>query len=83
MSDTWHDKHIVEEVDGWYFWDEVGLEQYGPYKDIEETKSMMDKYCKKFLDNQFLIKKKEVFIAIIHWWESKNGGLDQWFCSRV
>ena len=60
MSDTWHDKHIVKESDGWYFWDEAGQEQHGPYKDIEETKSMMDEYCKKFLDNQFLIKKKEV-----------------------
>ena len=49
MSDTWHDKHIVEETDGWYVWDEIGQEQYGPYKDIEETKSMMDKYCKEVL----------------------------------
>ena len=50
MSDTWHDKYIVEESDGWYFWDEVGQEKWGPYKDIEETRSMMDEYCKEFLD---------------------------------
>ena len=23
-----NDKHIVEEIDGWYFWDEVGQEKY-------------------------------------------------------
>ena len=51
MSDTWHDKHIVEESDGWYFWSEDdGQYKYGPYKDIEETRSMMGEYCKKFLN---------------------------------
>ena len=37
MSDTWHDKYIVEESDGWYFWDEVGQESCGPFKDMEEA----------------------------------------------
>ena len=50
MRDTWHYNHIVEEYDGWYFWDEIGSEKWGPYKDIEETRSMMDEYCKKFLN---------------------------------
>ena len=49
MSETWHDKHIVKESDGWYFWDEVGQDKYGPYKDIEEARSMMDKYCVEVL----------------------------------
>ena len=43
------DRHIVKESDGWYFWDEVGLEQYGPYKDIEEARNMLIKYCKEVL----------------------------------
>ena len=50
MSDTWHDNHIVEDYDGWDVWDEIGSEKWGPYKDIEETRSMMDEYCKKFLN---------------------------------
>ena len=45
------DRHIVEEDDGWYFWDEGGQEKWGPYKGIEEARFMMDEYCKKFLDN--------------------------------
>ena len=44
-----NDKHIVEEKDCWYFWDEVGQDKYGPYKDIEEARSMMDKYCVEVL----------------------------------
>ena len=48
MNDN--DKHIVEETDGWYFWDEVGQEKYGPYKDKEEARNMLDKYCVEFLD---------------------------------
>ena len=44
-----NDKHIVEEKDGWYFWDEVGQDKYGPYKDIEEARYMMDKYCVEVL----------------------------------
>ena len=28
------DRHIVKESDGWYFWDEADLEQYGPYEDL-------------------------------------------------
>jgi hypothetical protein len=48
MSDN--DKHIVEETDGWYFWDEAGLDKYGPYRDREEARFMMDEYCKKFLN---------------------------------
>ena len=48
MNDN--DKHIVEETDGWYFWDEVGSNKYGPYKDIEEARNMLDKYCVEFLD---------------------------------
>ena len=29
------DNYIVEETDDWYFWDEVGIEKYGVYKDIQ------------------------------------------------
>ena len=29
------DNYIVEETDGWYFWNEVGIEKYGVYKDIQ------------------------------------------------
>ena len=50
MSDD--DKHIVEEIDGWYFWDEIGQEKYGPYKDIEEARNMLDKYCKEVLQQE-------------------------------
>ena len=49
MSD--HDKHIVEEKDGWYFWDEAGMEKYGPYKDKDQAKTMLNEYCKEVLDN--------------------------------
>ena len=45
MSDTWHDKYIVEESDGWYFWDEVGQEICGPFKDKEEAIVELKKYC--------------------------------------
>ena len=48
MSDD--DKHIVEEINGWYFWDEVGQEKYGPYKDKDQAKIMLNKYCKEVLD---------------------------------
>ena len=44
------DKHIVEEIDGWYFWDEVSVEKYGPYNNKNEAKTMLDKYCKEILD---------------------------------
>ena len=48
MSDD--DKHIVEEIDGWYFWSEDdGQHKYGPYKDIEEARSMLNKYCVEVL----------------------------------
>jgi len=49
MSDD--DKHIVEEPDGWYFWDEAGLDKYGPYKDREEARVMLEKYCIEVLGN--------------------------------
>jgi len=48
MSDD--DKHIVEEIDGWYFWSEDdGQHKYGPYKDIEEARNMLNKYCVEVL----------------------------------
>ena len=48
MSDD--DKHIVEEIDGWYFWSEDdGQHKYGPYKDIKEARSMLNKYCVEVL----------------------------------
>ena len=50
MSDD--DKHIVEEIDGWYFWSEDdGQHKYGPYKDIEEARNMLIKYDKEVLGN--------------------------------
>ena len=44
MSDD--DKHIVEETNGWYFWDEIGMGRYGPYIDKEEARNMLHRYCK-------------------------------------
>ena len=29
----------------WYWWDEAGLDQYGPYNTLEEAKNDLDKYC--------------------------------------
>ena len=49
MSDN--DKHIVEETDGWYFWDEVDIEKYGPYKNKDQAKTMLNEYCKEVLEN--------------------------------
>ena len=45
-----NDKHIVEEIDGWYFFDEVGLDKYGPYKNKDQAKTMLNEYCKEILD---------------------------------
>ena len=43
------DRHIVKESDGWYFWDEADLEQYGPYEDLDEARKMLIKYSKEVL----------------------------------
>ena len=48
MSDV--DKHIVKEKDGWWFWDEIGLHTYGPYRDKKEARLMLHRYCKEVLD---------------------------------
>ena len=45
------DKHIVEETDGWYFWDEAGLDKYGPYRDREEARVKLHIYCVEVLGN--------------------------------
>ena len=49
MSDD--DKHIVEEPDGWYFWDEADIDKYGPYKNMAQAKTMLNEYCKEVLEN--------------------------------
>ena len=53
MSDD-NDKHIVKEEDGWYFWDEVGVEKYGPYLTKEDTRAKLVQYAVEVLDNKVL-----------------------------
>ena len=48
MNDN--DKHIVKEKDGWYFWDEVGQDKYGPYKDIMNMDSLERQLMDSFKD---------------------------------
>ena len=48
MNDN--DKHIVKEKDGWYFWDEVGQDKYGPYKDIMNMASLERQLMDSFKD---------------------------------
>jgi len=43
--------HIVKETDGWYFWDEAGLDKYGPYRDREEARVKLHIYCVEVLGN--------------------------------
>ena len=39
------DTHITLYDDGYYFWDEAGLDRYGPYKTKQETRDMLKKYA--------------------------------------
>jgi hypothetical protein len=40
---------IHQEPDGWYFWDEVWLNRYGPYPTRNKTVFEMAKYCGEYL----------------------------------
>ena len=31
----------------WYFWDEIGYYEYGPYSTPEEAQEELEKYCKE------------------------------------
>ena len=44
------DRHLIEEEDGWHFWDETGTEKYGPYADKETAAHMLRRYCLDFLE---------------------------------
>ena len=52
MSDD--DRHIVKDHDGWWFWDEIGLHKYGPYRDKKEVKIMLQRYCKEVLEQDLV-----------------------------
>ena len=47
-------KEIVEEKDGWYFYDETWSDKYGPYKSFRKCHKKFSKYC---FDN--LLSEKE------------------------
>lgn len=36
----------------WYFWDEIEIEEYGPYDSKEEAEAALAHYC-RMLDNTF------------------------------
>lgn len=37
-------------VDGeWYFWDEVGLDKFGPYPTEEIARQELKRYCEEYL----------------------------------
>ena len=44
------DKHIVQRKDGWYFWDEVGVDQYGPYESKQAARDTLKKYVAEVLE---------------------------------
>ena len=46
-----NDRHIVKEEDGWYFWDEVGVEKYGPYLTKEDARAKLVQYAVEVLDS--------------------------------
>ena len=43
------DKHITLYNNGYYFWDEAGLNRYGPYKTKQEARDMLKKYAEEVL----------------------------------
>lgn len=44
MTETIHLKG-----DQWYFWDEVGFHEYGPYPIKEIAREELDRYCEEEL----------------------------------
>lgn len=40
-----NDKNIIKENDRFYWWDECGLEKYGPYDTLKEAKDSMENYA--------------------------------------
>ena len=41
-----NDKNIETENGRFYWWDEVGLEKYGPYDTIKEARDSLENYAK-------------------------------------
>jgi len=40
-----NDKNIRTETGRFYWWDEMGLEKYGPYDTLQEAKDSMENYA--------------------------------------
>jgi hypothetical protein len=40
---------VCQYKDGWYFWNEIWCDKYGPYETEEECRQELDEYCKEFL----------------------------------
>lgn len=36
-------------VPGWYFWDEIWCDVYGPYESVEKTQDALSRYAKEEL----------------------------------
>ena len=45
------DKHIYHTSDGWFFWDEAGVDFYGPYETKELAREGLDKYAEEILES--------------------------------
>jgi hypothetical protein len=40
----------IFEIDGsWFFWDELWVDTYGPYKSEDDAKKALNNYCKEVL----------------------------------
>lgn len=35
--------------DGWYFWDEIWIEEYGPYETLTQARRALNDYCRQML----------------------------------
>ena len=40
------DDGIIKDPDGWWYWDEIGMERHGPFKTKEECKQSFEAYIK-------------------------------------
>jgi hypothetical protein len=36
--------HVFKQDDGWWFWDEMGVDPYGPFETEEKAREEMAKY---------------------------------------
>ena len=44
-NDPVHYTQKEERESGWYFWDEVWVDSYGPYNTEKEAREALNKYC--------------------------------------